>query len=414
MKPKLLMYSDFFLAGTGFGTVSKYVIKALKDHYDIDQLAINNNGEFFDNKEWPVQVSSSKLLIPSDPYGSQMFINAIQTGKYDYVWIMNDTFVVEKLGKELPKLFQIMKDRNQKIPVLIYYFPIDCQLPPDTYSMLETADHVVAYCKFGKEQVLKRLPHLEKKMSIITHGVDPSSFFRVSASDRSKFRQQYFKIEDDKTFLWINVNRNTMRKDIAKNILAFKSFKQQVPNSKLYLHTAIKDTTIDLGIAVEHLGLSKVNDVLFPSNYAAHKPFPSSVLNAIYNCADGFITTTLGEGWGLTHPDAALIDLPIVAPTNSCFPEQLDNGNRGYLYPCKEETWVDNSGYRSVGRTEDIVSSMVQCYAETKLGTSKIKTDLAKKYVHSLDWKIIGKQWVDLLKSIKPLDRKVSLSSTTI
>jgi glycosyltransferase involved in cell wall biosynthesis len=400
-KPKLLIWSDFFLAGTGFGTVSKYVINSLKNHFDIDQLAINYNGEFFDTKSWPIQVSAAKLLNPQDPYGNQMFVNAIQSGKYDYVWIMNDTFVVEKVAQELPKLFDLMKSHKQKIPVIVYYYPVDCQIISGATSMLEVADHVVAYCDFGKQETLSKLPHLESRLSVITHGVDTSSFKKIDPIERKLLRSKMLKVDDDETFLWINVNRNSARKDIAKSILAFSEFKKQVPNSKLYLHTAIKDTNIDLNVAVQHLGLSIKTDVIFPANYSPAKPYPVEILNGLYNCADAFITTTYGEGWGLTHLDAACVGIPIVAPQNTCFPEQLGNGTRGFMYPCKEKTWVDNSGYRPTGQLEDIVQTMNSCYQSVKTGQAQEVTSLAKKYVDTITWDKIGQQWINLFRRVK-------------
>jgi glycosyltransferase involved in cell wall biosynthesis len=398
----------FFFAGTGFGTVSRNVIKALLPYFDIDQLAINSTGEFFDTKEWPVQVSPAKLLVPQDPYGNQMFVNALQSGKYDYVWIMNDTFVVEKVGKELKKILNMLHESNKKVPIIVYYYPIDCQIIPNATAMLEAADHIVAYCEFGKTETLKILPHLASKLSVITHGVDTNVFKPLDPLKRKSARAQLLKVEDDDTFIWINVNRNSPRKDLPRTIAAFKEFKQQVPNSKLYLHTAIRDTTVDLETSLQHMGLSKKTDVIFPANYGAHKPFPAEVLNAFYNCADGFITTALGEGWGLTHLDACAIGLPLVAPHNTCFPEQLANGQRGYLYPCKENVWVDNSGYRPYGRLDDIVENMMKCYHDIKSGSVVNKTEAAKQYVNTITWDKIGVQWVELFKSLKtqPIKRQ--------
>lgn len=397
----MLVWSDFFGAGTGFGTVSRYVVKALKDHFDIDQLAINYNGDFFDNKEWPIQVSPAKLLNAQDPYGNQMFVNALQTGKYDYVWIMNDTFVVEKIGKELDKILDTLRNNKQKVPVIVYYYPVDCQVIPNATGMLEAADYIVAYCQFGKEETLKKLPHVESKLSVITHGVDTKAFRKLSPTDKKLARLQLLKIEDDETFVWINVNRNSPRKDIPRTIAAFADFRKRVPNSKLYLHTAIRDTTVDLGAACQHLNLSLKTDVIFPANYAAHKPFPIDVLNAFYNCADGFITTTLGEGWGLTHLDACSVGVPLVVPDNTCFPEQLGYGSRGYLYPCRENVWVDNSGYRPYGRLEDIVDTMMTCYNDVKSKAVLAKTETAKQYVNTIEWEKIGRQWVELFHKIR-------------
>lgn len=403
MKKNVLAWSDCVLAGTGFGVVSKYVLRALhlSGEYEIDQLAINYNGEFFDRNQYPYQIVPARLQDPKDPYGNQMFINSLVTGKYDYVWIINDTFVVENIAKQLPQILQQMRQKGRKIPKIIYYCPIDLKVLDHSSSMLQVADHVVAYCEFGKQEILKALPEIKNKLSVITHGTDPTTFIRLPDEERRRLRQQLLNVNNDDTFVWINVNRNSPRKDIPRTILAFKKFRELVPNSKLYLHTAPRDTSIDLLACVKDLGLSTKTDVIFPAHYAAHKPFPVEVLNMFYNCADGFITTTLGEGWGLTHLDAALLNIPIVCPDNTVFPEQMDNGNRGYIYPCKDVIWIDNSGFRPVGRVEDIVATMKQCYDDVKSGAAKTKLEAAHKYALSIHWDKIGKQWVELFKKVE-------------
>lgn len=404
-KPKLLAWSDWFGVGTGFGTVSKHVLKSLLPYFKIDQLAINYNGEFFDQEKWPIQVVPARLNNASDPHGTNMFMKAVATGRYDYIWIMNDSFVVNKVGQELPKLFEQMAKARKKIPCIVYYCPIDCNLQSHAVGMLDTADHVVAYCDFGKEEILKTLPDIKDKLSVITHGIDTAAFHRINSSERKLAREQLLKVTDDDTFVWMNVNRNSMRKDLARTILAFSEFRKKVPNSRLYLHTMPRDTTIDLLIAVKEAGLT-IKDVLFPGSYSPDKPYPTEVLNSFYNCADAFMTTTLGEGWGLTHLDAAQVGIPILAPNNTCFPEQLNSGSRGYLYPCAERYWVDNSGYRPIGRLDDIVANMHKCYEETKSGTNKQMLFDAKEYANSISWNKIGNQWIKLFQTIRPMDRK--------
>jgi glycosyltransferase involved in cell wall biosynthesis len=411
MKPNLLIWSDFFLTGTGFGTVSRYVINALLPHYNIDQLAINYNGEFFDKEKYPVQVSPAKLLDPQDPFGNQMFVNAVQSGKYDYVWIMNDTYVAERVGKSLQDIFAVMAKNGRRIPKVIYYYPIDSQVPPTAHSMLKAADSLVAYSQFGKAETIRALPELSEKLKVITHGVDTKKFFRIPEADRIVARMQLVGVNDPNTFVWMSCNRNSLRKDIAKTILAFSEFKKLVPNSKMYIHTAIRDRDMDLSVPMSSLGLS-YTDVIFPRNYAAHQPFPIEVLNTIYNCGDAFITNSLGEGWGLTHLDAAAVKMPIVAPDNTVFTEQL--AGRGYLYDCKEQVYIDNQGYRKVGRLDDIVATMMKCYEETTSKKNAEVVDKAFQYAKSIDWNNIGAQWVDHFKALSKTSPVKKVTGTKI
>lgn len=417
MKKKILCWSDSVTASTGFATVAKHVLRGLYDtgKYEIDQLAINYNGEFFDKNVYPYQLSAARLTDPKDPYGNRMFLQAIASGDYDFVWIMNDTFVVHKIADELNKLREQMRTAKKKVPKVIFYYPVDCKVMPEFAGMLEASDWNVAYCNFGLEETKKALPHLLDKTSIITHGVDISTFTQLPEKIRQDLRMKYFKISDPNTMLFINVNRNSIRKQMAHTILAFNEYKKNVnSNSKLYLHTAPQDTTIDLYAAVEDLGLSKTTDVIFPKNYAAHKPFPVQLLNGLYNCADAYITTTLGEGWGLTHIEAMACGVPVICPQNTTFPEQLHNGERGYMYQCRDLWYVDNSGYRKSGRIEDIVMQMKLASNDKYTGNNKSRITAGLEYANSLNWKKIVPQWIELFDMVEKLDTRKNIVSEVL
>ena len=404
------MWSDFFgpSVGTGFGTVSRHIAKIFKDIYEIDQLAINYNGEFFDNKEWPIQVSPAKLLDPKDPYGTASFLQTVSTGKYDYVWIMNDTFVVTKTGKQLQEVLDNLAKQNKKVPVIIYYFPIDCVLAPGAEGMLETADICVAYTEFARKEVLKRVPHIAHKLVVIPHGSNQADFRRLPFQERAMLRDQLLRVKDPDTFVWMNCNRNSIRKDIAKTMYVFSEFKKKIPDSKLYLHTAIRDTNMDLTVPLRELGLKPIEDVIFPSKYQAHRPLNIEVLNGFYNAADAFITTALGGGFELTTIEAACVGLPIIAPSYTCFPEQFEG--RAWLYPCKEKIYIDQQGFRQMGRSEDILEQMFKLYEDVKSNNHLEKVRAASQYVESISWNRIAELWKDLFRkaeSLTPTIRKI-------
>jgi D-inositol-3-phosphate glycosyltransferase len=402
-KKKLLVWSDYVGVGTGFGTVSKYVLRSLQasGDYEISQLAINYHGEFFDQSEFPYQIVPAKLQDPKDPYGQQAFVETFASGKFDYVWIMNDTFVVEKVARSLPDIIQKMQAQNVKVPTIFYYYPVDCRVVSDATSMLELADVAIAYTEFGKQKTLEVLPHLEEKMEVIPHGTDTSVMRRLDEAERASLKFRLFKCSPD-TFVWLNVNRNSQRKDIPRTIYAFKEFKKRVPKSRLYLHTVRDDVGFNLNLCLEELGLSDKTDVIFPDpRYSPKNPLPPDVLNMFYNASDAFVTTTLGEGWGLTHMDAMTQGMPVLCPENTVFPEQLQNGERGYMYECNNLTWVDNSGYRKQGLVDDIVEKMVQVYEETTKKENTKMLDAGTVYCQEITWDKVGSMWVDLLGNFK-------------
>lgn len=313
-KRRLLVWADSCTASTGFGNVARYIMQGLQSTglYEIDQLAINFKGEFYDKNLYPYNLLPARLNNPQDPYGSQMFADALIGQDYDMVLVINDTFVVENVSTKIEEIRNLKRQKNKKLFKLIYYYPVDCRFMTQASTMVKIADCAVAYTNFAKEETLRVLP--EKQLEVIYHGIDTEKFFPILEPERTKFRKAVFGIEDSDTFLWISVNRNSVRKDIARTILAFSEFKKQVPNSKIYIHTRIQDGTqgviFDLSVAIQHLGLVMNKDIIFPNQetYSVVKGFPIEILNKLYNAGDGFIATNLGEGWGLCLDSSTIID----------------------------------------------------------------------------------------------------------
>lgn len=410
MRKKILCWSDGGVS-TGFAVVAKNVLKALHDtdKYDIEHIAINYHGDFLDKNLTPWQMVPAKTLDPNDPYGNRMFIKSVQERDYDYIWIMNDTFVVEQSAVALKKVFSERAANGQSVPLLIYYYPVDCRVMGNAVSMIKLADIPVAYTEFGINETLKVLPELQGKIQKIYHGTDTDVYKPMALPQIKEARLKYFHIDGDTTLI-INVNRNSQRKQLAQSILAFAEFRKYVPNSMLYLHTNIVDamSRIDLAPFLDHLGLSTSKDVIFPLNYNPANGLPESTLNMLYNCADMYLTTHAGEGWGLSVTEAMSACVPVIAPNNTSMPEILGT-DRGYIYPCKEFVAIDNSGYRGAGQLTDIVSKMIEAKsAGFKYSQNKVLA--ARNWVLQNNWQVVNKQWITLFEQAvkKPIENQMA------
>jgi len=398
-KIKLLAWCDL-VAHTGFSNVAEHVLKALYSTglYDIDVLAINYHGDFLDKERYPYQIVPAKLKDPKDPYGKGMFVRSLENKAYDAVWIINDVYVVEPVSRAVTQMKEAFQNRGKTPPCIFYYFPIDSKLLPGYSGMIKVADVPVAYTQFALDETLKTVPSLKSKnIPIIYHGVDTSVFRPLSLEERSRWRRDYLKVEDD-TFVIINVNRNSERKQLTRTLLAFEEFRKHVPKSKLYVHAAPRDSGIDLFSACNDLGFDIRRDVIFPDprNFSPSKGYPAEVLNRFYNAADCFLTTTLGEGYGLCAQESLAAEIPVVVPDNTVHPEIFgEDGERALIYDCKELIWVDNTAYRPLGRVEDIVEKLLQVYNEP-LDAKRSRAKRGREWCVKNDWKEIGEQWISL------------------
>lgn len=408
-KYKVLAWGDSAIVGTGFGTVSRHVLKAIHDTglYDIDHLAINFHGEFVEKSEIPWQMQAAKLLDPNDPHGIKMFKKTILSKDYDIVWILNDIYVTQLAASIVKEARDKYRAEGKKPPVFIYYYPIDCHCNPWAGDMLQAVDLAVCYTNHGRQETLKTFPHLSKKIREIPHGVDNNNFFRASPRECKNWKQKFWGLDAD-TKVVVNVNRNSTRKQIPYTILAFKEFKKIYPKSMLYLHMQRVDQAGDLAKALHHAGLTSKKDVMIPKDFSPGNSVPVKMLNQIYNAADMYLSTHLGEGWGLTITEAMAAGTPVVVPNNTCMPQQLGkNSERGYMYECKDLTMIDNSGYRPKGLIPDIVQQMVNVVEDgpKQLNPKAIK---AIKFAKSHDWTNVGEQWTKLFsQAIYARDKSV-------
>jgi len=409
-KKRVLFYGDSPVTSTGFGVVVKNIAKTIyaTGKYDIDILGINFSSTFYDKKEFPYQIIPAKLEDPNDPYGLKMFAKIILTRQYDIIWIVNDVPVLQPIAKYIGQMRESYAKQKLRPPVLIYYYPIDCTLIPEASDMVKIADIPVAYTYYGVKETLRHIPEVKDRLRQIYHGMDNAVYHPLSSDERLKYRKQYLKAEEN-DFVIVNVNRNSVRKQMPHTILAFSEFKKHVPNSKLYLHTNPRDRSpmspmpIDLIRCCKDLNLDVTKDVLFPVNYSPAAGYPEYVLNQFYNCADLFMANHLGEGMGLSVIEAMAAGVPVLVGNNTNMPE-FDGV---HLYECKDKAYVDNSGYRLIGHTQDIVDQMLWIYNNRNKKEVLMSTEQARQWAIAHDWNIVNQAWVKIFEEaerINPLE----------
>jgi hypothetical protein len=78
-------------------------------------------------------------------------------------------------------------------------------------------------------------------------------------------------------------------------------------------------------------------------------------------------------------------------------PEQLGNKEeRGYLYPCKDVAWIDESGFRKKGILSDITDKMMIAHYDNKQFQTNPKILPALEFAKQHDWQIVTRRWIDL------------------
>lgn len=404
---KVLMLVDY-ISRTGFATVSKNIVKEIKNNFGdevlLDIVAINYFGEpFYD--EYNNYIISAPLNDGNkDNFGRFFFLKALQDSDYDGLFICQDLGIIVPIIEVMEHIKAKKKEENRKSFKSIFYFPVDCALVPQLTTKLEFFDLLVTYTEYGRNEVVKLRPDLKTKLKVVPHGNNSKDFYPLEAEEVKKFRDEYFGNNSNK-FIITNINRNQPRKDIPTTIFAFMEAKKiwpyELPEPFLYLHMHPKDPLgWDLrGILIQTDLVEDKDYKLLPFKFEESMA-ETEVLNQIYNASDAFLTTTLGEGWGLTFSEAAACKVPIVAPYTTSFMEMSNYGKNGYmLYNITPTCNLDNVIREQCDPIE--IAEVLLEVAESR-DTAEYKKKLEDNYnwVKKLEWKEVCKSWVTYFKNI--------------
>ena len=382
-KIKVLAYCDSPTCATGFGTVSRNILGGLHatGKYEIDILGINYWGDphNFPFRIWPTGINTDR-----DPYGRKKVFSMILQMDFDILFFLQDTFILDFL----PELHNKLHEQGKKFKS-ICYFPVDGTPKESWLRNVSVCDYIVAYSEFGKAEAIKA--SVSKIPIVIPHGVNTTEYFPIDRNEAAAFRTHFFGTQANK-FVFTNLNRNQQRKDIPRTLAAFTEFHKEVPDSLLYLHMAKQDQGWDLPEIVKAYGLSITNDVIFPENFGPNQGYPRNVVNMIYNASDCVISTTLGEGWGLSWIEAMATKTPVIMPRNTAMIENIIE-DRGWLVNSGSNPSLftvvpnDNEIIRPLVDVDDMVRAMKEVYSNPE--------EVNRRTKNAYNWITMGMEWVN-------------------
>lgn len=399
-KRRILVWADSPTVATGFAQVSRNILKELHKtgKYEIDMVGINFHGEY-DRQTFEKEYGFIDRIVPAqqmtnpDMYGREFLVktlagfNQMLQPPYDIFFSIQDHFIIQQkdsmgakgLGqaiKAMQKNTLANKEVRENHFLWIGYYPVDGRLKKEWVDeAIGTCDYPVAYCEYGRDEMLKfesKENNLKSRVKVIYHGTNTDDFFPATPEEKKLWRSQIFKGADPDAFILMNVARNQPRKDLFKTLQVFKELLKEKPNALLYMHCDPTDPAggnlFDMAKAID-LPLGKL---LFARAFTSTKGVSLETLNKIYNSADAFITTTLGEGWGLPITEAMACKLPVYAPNITAITDILDTHegfnpqvSRGMAFKAGSTPteWVnfgkqDNETPRPLSNVESAVSML--------------------------------------------------------
>lgn len=275
-------------------------------------------------------------------------LQAIYVGKYTHVWMLQDLFQLSQAGfpeglrQATQAGFTHNGERGRTRTTL--YFPVDHHwMPAEWVDILGVVDAAVAYTEFGRKVTLDAVarrskPEAKKQkhpplkdphwadIAVLPHGVD-TKIYHPLAIDRDELRQGLWLFDGKPwvqpgDFLLLNVNTNQRRKDVTRSMEILAELVERGVPAKLVMHMAEQD---DQGVSLEkigeQLGLEYGKHWLHHGEFferaACRSTMPESELVKLYHAADLLLTTTLGEGWGLSITEALACGCPVALPEHT-------------------------------------------------------------------------------------------------
>ena len=362
---KILAISD---AGctTGFGHVADALYRDwCQQGHDVHVLAINYQGDPWDA---PYKLYVASKHDPADMLGFRRVVELTTKVEPDCVFLLNDLPIIAQY------LWANMFDAEHILLTkpLVIYAPVDCVgLPPSWSWPVEAADVAIVQSNFG-QQVL--LDEFGLAPWVLGHGVResfypfsderPGVLFAIENGERRPIRLATKSdvktvMHWDNRFVIINVSRNTQRKNWGDTFRVFAEFVKTHDDALLYCHTKIRDGGVDLTDLIARYHLEKY--VQYPANLDPFVGVEDPALNAYYNAADVFLTTTLGEGFGIPLAEAMACEVPVVAPKFSACAEVVGPGGI-----CVDETrrWASGRGVDlSLPNCDQILAALEDLYS---------------------------------------------------
>lgn len=251
-----------------------------------------------------------------------------------------------------------------------------------------------------------------KDIGAISHAVhhDMQPFQDKRAAKRDK----QLGIEDK--FVVVRVDRHQPRKYWKLTLEAFAKFAKDKQDVFLVAKCHPRDHTMwdekekkgeDLEQLARDLGIFekvKFDDYFFNEGAMAH---------CFYHPADVFLTTTSGEGFGLTPAEAMACGIPVIYPNTPVLPEVIGAGGIVCKIRPEKEYYDKLNVYHNIADTDDIAEKLDQAYDDWKRnGSAKLKEiGAAGRKIASEKYSIkaVYDEWDSVLASVSSRNELVSI-----
>ncbi len=336
MKRRLLWIGDA-VASTGFSRITHGVCDVLKDKWEVHVLGINYHG---DPHEYPYPIWPARGLARADLFGVTRTAPLTTRLKPEVIIVLNDPWNVPAYMK---------KAGNCPVIASMAVDGLNCRGQEINGLM-----HAIFWTEFGASEAARG--GYKGDSTVIPLGVDIETF---TPGDRVESRAALRlppRIQRD-AFIVGNINRNQPRKRLDLTIQYFATWirKQGIEDAYLYLHVApTGEEAYDLnnlakfyGVASRLIMASPEIGVGVDEEYMVHT----------YRAFDVQMTTTQGEGFGLTTLEGMACGIPQIVPDWAALGEICRD--HALLVPCSSTATTQHK-INAIGGIGDMMQT-IEC-----------------------------------------------------
>lgn len=379
---RLLWVGDSPTCPSGFGRASKEILDSLCFTHDVTVLGINAIGDPHD-LPYPIYLAA----IGGDGFGVKRLIWMCDVAKPDIIIIQQDGWNIQSYVRQLRQFPDYAS------------IPIVAALAVDGKNFqgkwLDGVTAAVFWTQFALNEA--RQGGYTGPASVIPLGVDLETFYPISQRDARKKR---LPMELMDCFIVGNVNRNQPRKrwDLTIKYFAEWAKSRKYDDAYLYLHTApTGDTSIDVKGLAEYYGIMDRLALMEPPMWYG---ISEDDMRETYNCFDVQVSTTQGEGFGLTTFEGMACGVPQILPDWSALGELCKDA--AWLAPCSA-TCVGSPWVNVIGGVPDqnqFTEGLDRMYLEATTRKRYSESGLARVREDRFRWANIGDAWTTGLNEL--------------
>lgn len=390
---KVLWIGDAVVS-TGFSRCTHAACDALHAAgHEVHVLGINYFG---DPHAYPYAIYPCINVLDHgrDIFGMGRLPYMMERLKPDVVVLLNDPWNVPAYLDTIAAT-KFTDPATGKVPV-VAWVAVDAKNHPASDRMNRA--HVVSWTQFGIDEL--RRGGFSGEASIVPLGVDRSVF---KPRDKREARKAVCVEGHREGFIVGVVGRNQPRKRVDLSIEYFAEWvhRYKIDDAYLYLHIApTGETSCDIRAMVKYHGIT--NRVILAEPEQGFG-IDEAAMPLVYSAFDVCLTTTQGEGWGLTTMEAMACGTPCIVPDWSALGEWCEKA--AMKIPCTSTALSAplNGAAYTVGGIMDAKAAVLGLnfmYRDAELRREYVRRGLELTARTEYQWGAVGQAFCEVVEAV--------------